>query len=114
QLLFHDAGRPEIDRVERGRDLHETHRCQACHQRENDPPPEPAPALVQVASSLDRTWLTAWLVEPSKEISHARMPGFGFSRDDATAIAAYFFQQPAAEGGHNIPAGDDDREEARR
>src|SRR5262249_43106605 len=45
QLLFHEGVRPELNLIERGRELYEAHRCQACHRRENETPAKPAPAL---------------------------------------------------------------------
>lgn len=94
QLLFHDDARPELDLIERGRDLYETHRCQACHRRENEAPVELAPALAGLPGAVERDWLIDWLVEPHGVASSARMPAFGFSRDEARAVAEYLVSPP--------------------
>ncbi len=94
QLFFHDEARPELELLERGRNLYAAHRCGACHRRERESM-EPAPALSGAASSLYRVWLTGWLIEPGKQSPHARMPGFGFSRDDVRAVVAVLSQQTA-------------------
>src|SRR5262245_28348998 len=66
-LLFHEGARPELNLIERGRELYEAHRCQACHLRENETPAEPAPALGKGGATLSREWLTDWLIAPHKQ-----------------------------------------------
>ncbi|MGE5194837.1 MAG: PA14 domain-containing protein, partial [Deltaproteobacteria bacterium] len=103
QLLFHEAARPELDLIERGRDLYMACRCPACHRRENETPAEPAPALTNVAASLDRAWLIDWLIAPHRQTPAARMPGFGFSRDEANAAAEFLRQLSAGNGADQLP-----------
>ena len=88
QLFYHNTARLDLDLIEQGRELFEAYRCQACHRREHDSPCESAPALT--ATSFKTAWLTDWLLAPQQQSRHARMPGFGFSRTDVKAMAAFF------------------------
>lgn len=114
QLFFRDAARPEIDAIERGRDLYEAHRCAACHARENNLGAEPAPALAHKAAALNSSWLIDWLRDPSRETLHGRMPAFGFSRDEAAAVAAFLLQQQAGEPAASLAGEASEKSSARQ
>ena len=114
QLFFHEVPRPDIELVERGNDLYDIFRCNACHRREIDAPAEPAPALARAGTSLNRDWLIDWLVEPQQQASHARMPGFGFSRADARAVAEFLVQQSVDTPLEKLPEGPTDQDVVRR
>ncbi len=103
QLFFRDGARPEIDAIERGRDLFEAHRCAACHRRENDLSAEPAPALGHKTAVLERPWLVDWLLAPAQQTLHARMPMFGFNRDEAAAVAEFLLQRQTGELEKDLP-----------
>lgn len=91
QLLFRDEGRPELAAIERGRILYDAHRCNRCHQRENQRNSLPAPALATVATGGNADWLVHKLLRPSDESPHARMPDFGFNEKEARAVAAFLW-----------------------
>lgn len=114
QLFFHDAAPPDVALIERGSDLYHAHRCNACHRRETETSTEPAPALANAGKTLDRDWLINWLVEPQKQTAHARMPGFGFSRDEARAVADALIQQAVDVPLEKLPEGPTDQEVIRR
>jgi mono/diheme cytochrome c family protein/glucose/arabinose dehydrogenase len=114
QLLSHEAALPEIALIEHGNELFNAYRCGACHIREADPPAEPAPALANAVTALDRDWLVNWLVEPRQQTAHARMPAFGFSRDEARAVADFLMQQSAAAPLEKLPEGPSDESVIRR
>ena len=114
QLFFHDAARPDVDLVERGNEFYHAHRCDACHRQVADAPAEPAPALAQTGHALDRDWLNDWLIEPQKQATHARMPGFGFSKEEALAVADFLFQQAADALLEKLPEGPTDQKLMRR
>lgn len=114
QVLFHEAPRPDLDLIERGSDLYEAHRCNACHRRDRDQPAEPAPALVQTTAALNRDWLIEWLVAPQKLTPHARMPQFGLSRDDARAVAEFLLQVTSAKPAEDFDKGTDPKAATRR
>jgi len=114
QLFFHEAAPPEVALVDRGGELYHAHRCNACHRRETQPSAEPAPALALAGKTLDRDWLTDWLVEPQRQAAHARMPAFGFSRAEAQTIADALAQQAAELSLEKLPEAPDEKDGTRR
>jgi mono/diheme cytochrome c family protein/glucose/arabinose dehydrogenase len=96
-LIFREEGRPDLARVETGRQLFAAHRCNRCHVRDRDPAAPPAPGLFHVTSGLNRNWLEAKLLDQTADASHAKMPAFGFNNDEAEAVAAWieYIAQPA-------------------
>jgi mono/diheme cytochrome c family protein len=92
--LFQAQQRPEFATLDRGRELFAAQRCNRCHQRPQDPPAPLAPGLDQVGSGLDRVWLVQWLQKPASQAAHARMPEFGFSAQEAEAVAAFLCRAP--------------------
>ena len=90
-LLFRDDSHPAVGQINRGQMLYDSHRCNRCHRRENEPLSPPAPSLEQASSGLSRDWLVGMLSNPATG-PHAKMPRFGFNRNEAGAIAAYLLQ----------------------
>ncbi|MGE3315963.1 MAG: c-type cytochrome, partial [Planctomycetaceae bacterium] len=88
-LIFHEQKRPELALIEKGRREFEGFRCGRCHQGIADSADMPAPALTTVAASLSREDLIAKIRHSESDSAHSRMPDFGFSVDEGTAIAAY-------------------------
>lgn len=97
RFLLHPREKALQSEFERGRHLARFLRCGHCHAEDR---PLPAPALDQLAGNLSRAWLINWLVSsepktPEKEkplasaanMSPRRMPGFGLSESEASAIA---------------------------
>jgi mono/diheme cytochrome c family protein len=91
-LFLRDKPYKELKAVETGRILFDAHRCNRCHRRDNDPPSFPGPDLTHVGVGLSRENLIAkiqgrlWL---STNPQTAKMPTFGFTNEEATAIAAF-------------------------
>lgn len=94
QWLFHETASTPPTAFAEGRQLVRALRCGACHELETDPKRLAAPALDALAGNLSREWLIDWLsVPPAKTPGVTRrMPHFGFSRDEATAVAEYVWQ----------------------
>jgi mono/diheme cytochrome c family protein len=114
QLLFHEGTRPELSLNERGRELYEAHRCQACHRRENEPQAEPAPALGKRDLQFEREWLIDWLIAPHKQVRGARMPAFGFSREEAISIAEHLSQNVPGNAPEKLPDDPDEKSSSRK
>ncbi len=114
QLFFRDAPRHELDLVARGGELFRAYRCLACHRGEHDDSAEPAPALAKHGSVIDRDWLIDWLVEPQRQVVHARMPQFGLSRDEAQIIARHLLAQADDKAANQLPDGANGPEIIRR
>lgn len=96
-LLFRQNSHPTSQLIESGRVLYDVHRCNRCHRREGQPLSLPAPSLEQVAGGLSREWLITKLSQPEDSGLHAKMPHFGFNRDEAVAISAFLLQGKPAE-----------------
>lgn len=105
--LVHDRKETVANSYERGEILAAGLRCAACHREENDPKPLPAPSLLHLGGNLDGDWLQKWLSGQGQEQAsiHRRMPAYGFSADDAKAIAAYLLASPSAEKPNEQTAG---------
>ncbi len=88
-LLFREEGRPDLAERERGRRLFLDHRCNRCHRRTGEPLSPPAPSLAHVTVGLQAGWLVEKLLGHGPSAAQARMPSFGFSAEEAVAIAAY-------------------------
>ncbi len=114
QLFFRDAPHRDLDLVARGGELFQVYRCQACHRGAHDESAEPAPALAKHGSVIDRDWLIDWLIEPQRQVPHARMPQFGFSRDEAQAIALHLLKPPDDKAANPLPEGANGPEIIRR
>jgi len=88
-LLFREKPLRDLKAVETGRVLYDVHRCNRCHQRKNEPSSLPGPDLTHVGSGLSRENLITKIQNPSQNSPQAKMPTFGFDKDDASAIAAF-------------------------
>ena len=87
--FFRDEGRPDLAQVETGRRLFAAHRCSRCHAHDDDLPVPSAPGFFHLSSGLNRNWLTARLLGRHAEAAEAKMPSFGFSEQEAEAVAAW-------------------------
>ncbi|MEX0678817.1 MAG: c-type cytochrome [Pirellulales bacterium] len=92
--LFHDARQTPSGDFERGEMLVRALGCAACHELAGEPDALRAPALDSLGGNLSGAWLMDWLAgrapdaKADFEVPRARrMPHFGFSRDEAAAIA---------------------------
>lgn len=103
QVLFHDAARSDLKKLERGRDLFDAHRCNRCHRRDHDLASPPGPDLTRVAFDLDRGWLIEWLQrrphtsrDEARQVvrgGYDRMPSFGFTADEAAHVVDFLHGQ---------------------
>lgn len=110
RFLLHDRKEVVTTSYERGELLAAALRCAACHRDEADTRPMPAPALLHLGGNVSESWLRGWLTSKGTEqVSLSRrMPAYGFSEDEAKAIAAYLQSSiektPAAELPAKAPA----------
>jgi mono/diheme cytochrome c family protein len=89
---------PHADRIARGEQLFEQLGCVGCHlvQGYGDLP-KPAPYLRRINAKVNPQWLVDWIENPQGYRPHTRMPNFMFSREQATAIAAYLWNATQTE-----------------
>lgn len=71
-----------------GRQMYQALRCAACHEADGNDESTRGPSLVSFGEGTANEWLHARLIRTEPE-AHGRMPAFGFSNEDATAITAY-------------------------
>jgi mono/diheme cytochrome c family protein len=83
---------PHADQIAKGEMLFEQLGCVGCHlvQGYGDLP-KPAPFLRRISAKVNPQWLAAWIENPQAYRPHTRMPNFMFSKEKATAIAAYIW-----------------------
>ncbi|MFK7776977.1 MAG: PA14 domain-containing protein, partial [Gimesia sp.] len=103
-LLYREEGNPNIAQISRGRTHFDAHRCNRCHQRENQLTSPAAPDLTYLKTSLNPLWLTRKILNDDSVAAHAKMPFFGFDEREATAIAAYLFAKSKTASLKKIPA----------
>lgn len=97
-VLFQTRPSPELTLIEQGRIQFEAFRCANCHSGSDkrmlaSDTLLSAPSLLYVGQGTDREWLIKKLTQPTdakgaSAANVARMPHFGFSREDAEAILA--------------------------
>ncbi len=93
--FHHDPEMTPDDRFDRGEELVHALRCAACHQVGNEPTARSAPAIDRLAGNLSYEWLVDRLTArspdatPHATVTAGQMPSFGFSRQQATDVAAY-------------------------
>jgi mono/diheme cytochrome c family protein len=104
---------PHAEQIAKGEQLFEQLGCVGCHlvQGYGDLP-KPAPYLRRISAKVNPEWLVAWIQNPQGYRPHTRMPNFMFTRDQATAIAAYVWNatQPESQAWlaeHGPPSGVD-------
>ncbi len=75
-----------------GQRLFEQMGCHGCHLVAGyEDMPKTGPYLKLASAKLDPSWTVRWINDPHIFRPHTRMPNFMFSRDEATAAAAYIF-----------------------
>ncbi|MCA9043500.1 MAG: hypothetical protein KDA69_04220 [Planctomycetaceae bacterium] len=72
-----------------GRQHFESHRCDRCHAINPETESVPAPALWGVTLGMNPVWLKQKLLNLHAESKTSNMPNFGFTEEEADAIAAY-------------------------
>jgi mono/diheme cytochrome c family protein len=92
-LLFLEEAQPQLAQVEHGRQLYDAYRCNRCHRDENELLSPPGPDLNFVTTGLNPEWLLSKLQHRHAEAASSRMPAFGFSQDDARALAAFLIRE---------------------
>jgi len=103
-LLYREEGNPEVAQISRGRTHFDAHRCNRCHQRENQLTSPAAPDLTYVTTALNPEWLLRKIKNDDSVAAHAKMPFFGFNDQEAAAIAAYLFANSKTASLNKIPA----------
>lgn len=86
--LFHAPELKSIALAAHGRQLHQALRCAACHEENGADEATRGPSLKAFGEGTSAEWLQARLTRATPE-AHGRMPAFGFSDEDASAITAY-------------------------
>jgi len=67
--------------------------CYGCHKIAGyEDMPKIGPVLSGVGTKINYTWVINWLKDPKSVFPTARMPKFGFSDEEAMAIADYLFK----------------------
>lgn len=79
---------PPDDWVDLGKTRFREARCISCHLVDGKGGPL-APDLVKVASKAKPAWLYSYLLDPKAFQPGVEMPQYGFSREEAQAVAAY-------------------------
>ena len=89
---------PHADQIAKGEQLFEQLGCVGCHlvQGYGDLP-KPGPYLRRISAKVNPDWLVSWIENPKAYRPHTRMPWFMFTREQATAIAAYLWNATQAE-----------------
>ncbi len=102
---------PHADQIATGEQLFEQLGCVGCHlvQGYGDLA-KPAPYLRRIRAKVNPEWLVAWIQNPQGYRPHTRMPNFMFTREQATAVAAYLWSatQPESQAWlaeHGAPPG---------
>ncbi|MCH8830774.1 MAG: c-type cytochrome, partial [Planctomycetes bacterium] len=88
-LLFREKPFVKLKQLETGRVSFDVHRCNRCHRRANDPPSLPGPDLTHVVTNLSATELAEKIHDPRHNTPQAKMPTFGFTKDESAAVAAF-------------------------
>ncbi len=86
--LFHAPEPKSIALAAHGRQLSQALRCAACHEEHGADEATRGPSLKTFGEGTSAEWLLTRLTRTTPDV-HGRMPAFGFSNDDASAIAAY-------------------------
>jgi mono/diheme cytochrome c family protein len=74
----------------KGRAMFEVLGCHGCHPAEGFKElAKVGPELTRIAAKVEPGWLIQWIQNPQSYLRYTRMPNFGLSREEATAIAAY-------------------------
>ncbi len=67
--------------------------CYGCHKIAGyEDMPKIGPVLSGIGTKINYTWAVNWIKDPKSVFPTARMPKFGFSDDEAMAIADYLFK----------------------
>lgn len=105
RFLLHDRKEVIATSYERGELLAAALRCGACHRDDADAKPMPAPSLLHIGGNAGESWLRGWLSDKgSEQVSNSRrMPAYGFSEDEAHAIAAYLQSSATKATSADIP-----------
>jgi mono/diheme cytochrome c family protein len=100
----HRDARPETPKLNRGRQLLESHNCAGCHHLQDiQRAAMPGPDLTNVGTKVSRAWIYKWLKEPRTVLDDTgsvkvngyemeespRMPQFRLSEKELTNLSAY-------------------------
>ncbi len=79
--------------LSRGVTLLETLGCFGCHNiRGYETAEKVGPDLTRIRVKVQSAWLVRWIQKPEAYLPHTRMPSFGLSEKEATAIVAYLLK----------------------
>ena len=87
------------DHLAQGEQLFEQLGCHGCHLVEGyEHLPAVGPSLRRISAKVDPNWLVGWIKDPQAFRPRTKMPNFGFSDDQAKAVAAYLWTSSSADG----------------
>ncbi|HLQ75838.1 MAG TPA: c-type cytochrome, partial [Terriglobia bacterium] len=90
------GGKPIAANWVEGERMFEQMGCNGCHLLSGfEEMPKIGPYLKLASAKLDPSWTVRWITDPHQFRPHTRMPNFMFSRDDATALAAFILDSSA-------------------
>lgn len=87
-ILFREDSSPGLNAQRDGQRLTDALRCAACHQPDSGATLK-APSLERVRGSHIGDSLIDRLMNPGHVVSNSHMPGFGLTRNEASAVAAF-------------------------
>ena len=88
-LLFLPVPRSDLQRVDFGRRLAASHRCNRCHVRNRDLPAQLAPDLATATVGTSLASLVDQIIDPHKSNSSSHMPQMGVDRQEARSIVGW-------------------------
>jgi len=87
---------PEAETLTKGVNLFVDLGCNGCHLVKGyEDLYKVGPELNKVAHKVDKTWLVDWIKNPKNYMPNSRMPVFGFSDEDAVAVASFLTSNSA-------------------
>jgi mono/diheme cytochrome c family protein len=104
-LLFRETGNAELNSIQRGRVLFDSRRCNRCHRRDTDSLSLPAPDLTHVAAGMNSEQLLNQIRNDGTASPHVQMPSFGFSTEEAKAVAAFLADSSKPVSLQKLPKG---------
>jgi mono/diheme cytochrome c family protein/glucose/arabinose dehydrogenase len=104
QASKQDGGEKGAHLFDRGRQIVEAYRCFACHEGAGEMVGMPAPALTALKGNVHRDWLILHIQDPPVDRPDAKMPRFGVTADQASAMADFLI--PAGKASDKSVSGD--------
>jgi mono/diheme cytochrome c family protein len=95
-VLMREPSSKAYELAQRGEALVRAHRCAACHALSMTGSPPRAPSLRFLKGAISPEWLLDYLQHPESGKHGVRMPDFGLSAEEASAVAAHLIANSEA------------------